>query len=59
MFAYQHYGPAPFILNTALMAGMLVYAFRNTALKNADPKPASREAATAATLEKSDEGGGP
>ena len=22
VFAYQHYGPAPFILNTALMAGM-------------------------------------
>ena len=59
VFAYQHYGPAPFILNTALMAGMLIYAFRNTALKNADPQPATREAATAATLEKSDEGGGP
>jgi len=59
VFAYQHYGPAPFILNTALMAAMLVYAFRNTALKNADPRPATREAATAATLEKTDEGGGP
>lgn len=57
VFAYQHYGPAPFILNTALMAGLLVYAFRNTALKNADPKPATREAATIATIEKSDEGG--
>ena len=59
VFAYQHYGPAPFILNTALMAGMLVYAFCNTALRNADPQPATREAATAATLEKRDEGGGP
>ncbi|MBJ7412182.1 MAG: MFS transporter [Phenylobacterium sp.] len=57
VFLYQHFGPAPFILNTALMAGMLVYAFRNTALKNADPKPASREATALATLEKSDEGG--
>lgn len=57
VFLYQHFGPAPFILNTALMAGMLVYAFRNTALKNADPKPASREATAMATLEKSDEGG--
>jgi MFS family permease len=57
VFAYQHYGPAPFILNTALMLGMLVYAFRNAALKNADPKPASREATTVATLEKADEGG--
>lgn len=57
VFLYQHFGPAPFILNTALMAGMLVYAFRNTALKNADPKPASREATAMATLEKRDEGG--
>ena len=38
------------------MVGMLVYAFRNTALKNADPKPATREAASAATIEKADEG---
>ena len=59
VFAYQHYGPAPFILNTVLMAGMLVYAFRNTALKSADPRPATRDMATAATLEKSDEGGVP
>ncbi|PZQ58648.1 MAG: MFS transporter [Phenylobacterium zucineum] len=57
VFFYQHYGPLPFLLNTALMVGMLVYAFRNTALKNADPKPATREATTMATLEKSDEGG--
>ena len=54
---YQQYGPAPFLINTALMAGLLVYCFRATALKNADPQPASREAATKATLEKSDEGG--
>lgn len=57
VFLYQHFGPLPFLLNTALMVWMLVYAFRNTALKTADPKPATREAATVATLEKSDEGG--
>jgi len=57
VFLYQHFGPAPFVLNAALMLGMLVYAFRSPALKNADPQPASREAATMATLEKSDEGG--
>ena len=57
VYLYQHFGPAPFILNTALMVGMLAYAFRNPALRNADPKPATREAATAATLEKRDEGG--
>jgi len=59
VWLYQSFGPAPFMLNTALMLAMLVYAFRNTQLKNADPRPASREAATMATLEKSDEGGGP
>jgi len=56
VFLYQHFGPAPFIVNTVLMGGLLVYAFRNVALKNADPKPASRDATTMATLEKSDEG---
>lgn len=58
VFLYQHYGPLPFLLNTALMAWMLVYAFRSAALKNADPQPATRDAATLATLEKRDEGGG-
>jgi MFS family permease len=57
VFLYERYGPLPFLVNTLLMAGLLVYAFRNTALKNADPKPVPREAATMATLEKSDEGG--
>ena len=55
---YEQIGPAPFILNATLMATLLVYAFRNTALKNADPKPATREEVTLATLEKSDEAGG-
>jgi MFS family permease len=59
VFLYQHFGPAPFILNSGLMAGLLFYAFRNPALRNADPKPATREMATMATLEKSDEGGAP
>lgn len=57
VFLYQHFGPAPFVLNAALMFAMLIYAFRNTALKNADPQPATRDAATMATIEKSDEGG--
>ena len=57
VFMYERFGPLPFILNTALMLTLLIYAFRNIALKNADPQPATREAATLATLEKSDEGG--
>ena len=46
VYLYQHYGPAPFIVNTVLMVGLLVYAFRNMALKNADPSPAGTEAST-------------
>ncbi|MGA0606407.1 MFS transporter [Phenylobacterium sp. VNQ135] len=57
VWLYEHVGPAPFLLNASLMGAMLIYAFRNTQLRNADPQPASREAAAAATLEKSDEGG--
>ena len=53
---YERLGPAPFLLNTALMLGLLIYAFRNPQLKNADPEPATREAATLASLERSDEG---
>ena len=56
VYLYQHYGPAPFIVNTVLMVGLLVYAFRNMALKNADPSPAGTEASTLAALEKRDEG---
>lgn len=57
VFLYERFGPLPFIVNTALMVTLLIYAFRNVALRNADPKPATREAATLATIEKSDEGG--
>lgn len=55
---YERLGPAPFLLNAALMSGLLIYAFRNSQLKSADPAPASREAATMAIFEKGDEGGG-
>ena len=40
-----------------LMLGLLVYCFTNAGLRNADPAPATREDATLATLERSDEGG--
>jgi MFS family permease len=48
---------APFLLNMALMLGLLAYAFRNTQLRNADPKPADVQASTIAALERSDEAG--
>jgi MFS family permease len=58
VWLYRHLAWGPFILNAAILAGLLVYAFRNSQLKNADPKPATREDATMATLEKRNEGGG-
>ncbi|MEO8114811.1 MAG: MFS transporter [Phenylobacterium sp.] len=57
VWLYEKVHPAPFYLNMVLMLGMLVFAFRNPRLRNADPRPATRADATMATLEKSDEGG--
>ncbi|MDB5462448.1 MAG: multidrug-efflux transporter [Phenylobacterium sp.] len=57
MALYRHAHAAPFVLNMALMLGLLIYAFVNRGLRNADPAPATREDATLATLERSDEGG--
>lgn len=58
VWLYEKVHPAPFILNMVMMLTLLVYAFRNTQLKNADPQPATRADAARATLEKRDEGGG-
>lgn len=57
MALYRADHAAPFLLNMALMLGLLVYAFTNTALRNADPAAVTREEATMATIERSDEGG--
>lgn len=57
MALYRHVHAGPFLLNMALMLGLLVYAFVNPGLRNADPAPATREDSTMATLERSDEGG--
>jgi predicted MFS family arabinose efflux permease len=57
MAIYRADHSAPFLLNMVLMLGMLVYAFANSTLRNADPAPATRADTTLATLERSDEGG--
>ena len=57
MALYRASHAAPFFLNMALMLGLLVYAFTSKALRNADPAPATRDDATMATIERSDEGG--
>ncbi|RAK59067.1 MFS transporter [Phenylobacterium hankyongense] len=57
MRLYKHVHAGPFLLNATLMLGLLVYAFRSNALRNADPLPATRADTAIATLERSDEGG--
>lgn len=53
---YRWIGWGPFVLNAVILAGLLVYTFRQAALRKvseADPQ----EEATLASLERSDEGG--
>jgi MFS family permease len=57
MALYRANHAAPFFLNMALMLGLLVYAFVSKPLRNADPAAVTREEATMATIERSDEGG--
>ena len=57
MALYRAFHAAPFLLNMALMLGMLAYAFLSGPLRNADPEPATRADTAIATLEKSDESG--
>lgn len=54
---YEASHAAPFALNMLLLAGLLIYAFANGALRRADPEPATAQASALAGLEKSDEAG--
>ena len=53
---YRFNGPAPFLLNGAVLVGLLIFAFRHPLLKTIGASPSSDEDALAATLERSDEG---
>jgi hypothetical protein len=57
MALYRASHSAPFWLNMGLMLCLLVYAFVSKPLRNADPAAVTREEATMATIERSDEGG--
>jgi MFS family permease len=59
VWLYERVAWAPFVINVVVLLSMLAYAFRNPQLRNATPKPATLEDSARATLEKSDEGGGP
>jgi MFS family permease len=53
---YEKIGWAPFVLNTAILVGLLVYALRQVMLRSVNQGDADEEAAIAG-LERSDEGG--
>ncbi len=53
---YHFNGPAPFLVNGAVLLGLLVFAFRQPLLSTVGTSPSSDEDALAATLERSDEG---
>jgi MFS family permease len=56
--AYQAVAWAPFLLNAAILAGLLVFAFRNKILREAGERGEDDDdEATLALLERSDEGG--
>jgi MFS family permease len=57
VWLYQHVHAGPFLLNMAILAGLLVYAFRNGVLSRSGEKAASDEDTAASLLERSDEGG--
>jgi MFS family permease len=57
VWLYEAVHPAPFLLNTAILAGLFIYALKNRVLTNAGERAASDEDATTSMLERSDEGG--
>ena len=54
---YQAFRPGPFLLNAVILAGLMVYVFRNVILREAGERGDPDAEATLALLERSDEGG--
>ena len=54
---YGHFHQAPFILNAAVLGGLLIYAFRNQILRDAGENPPDDEETAAAIMERRDEDG--
>jgi MFS family permease len=57
VMAYEALAPAPFLLNTAILAGLFLYANANGVLRKAGEGGNADEEATVAALERADEGG--
>jgi MFS family permease len=54
---YEISHAAPFLLNMAILLGLLAFAFRNRILRTAGLAPTTEDDATVSLLEKSEEGG--
>jgi len=57
VWLYEAIHPAPFLLNTAILAGLFVYALKNGILRGAGERATSDDDAATSMLERSDEGG--
>ena len=57
VWLYQASHAGPFLLNMAILAGLLLMALRNTVLKNAGERTTTDEEAAVSMLERRDEGG--
>jgi MFS family permease len=53
---YGAWHPAPFLVNTAILAGLLVFALFNGVLKRAGTEPTTEDEAAQSSLERSQEG---
>ncbi len=56
VWLYGVWGPAPFLLNTAVLAGLLAYALVNSVLRAAGEAATTEDEAAQASLERSQEG---
>lgn len=57
VWLYEAVHPAPFLLNAAILGGLLIYALKNAVLREAGTKGSPDDEATLSMLERSDEGG--
>jgi len=57
VWLYEAIHPAPFLLNTAILAGLFVYALKNGILRGAGERATSDDDTATSMLERSDEGG--
>ncbi len=55
---YETNHAAPFLVNMAILVGLLAYAYLDPILKTAGLAPASEDDATVSILERTEEGGG-